>query len=456
MNSCSQPKRLLKACTFLIALTLLIAIALPAYPQEVTSAQRSLAGEMLRNIKQDVKRNFYDLNFRGVDLEAKLKETEGQILQAKFLGQLYGVIANYLLELNEPNTFFVPPTAFTTTDYGWDWELVGDKCYVTAVKPGSDAEAKGVRVGDEIFSIGGYQPTKNNAWKIKYAFFIGNPQKRLSVAIRSLGGQSQQREILSQRMVKSGSNALQDFNDNADRLNRELKSQTIEIDPGLLLWKLYSLSAETGIGDALKRARKYKSLIIDLRGCREAIKNWRNDRDSQYSVNRLQEIIGYLFDRDIKVADLKKRKDQKPILAKTRGENAFNGKLVIIVDNDTSSISEVVARIIQLEKRGVVIGDRTNGTTRLSTGYLHGVETGMNSATLYGVVIAERELIMSDGQSLDGVGVTPDETVLPTGSDLGNNRDPVLSRAAELLGGRLSPDKAGSLIKRINYTLWMK
>ena len=150
------------------------------------------------------------------------------------------------------------------------------------------------------------------------------------------------------------------------------------------------------------------------------------------------------------------RKDQKSILSKTRGENVFNGKLVIIVDNDTSSISEVVARIIQLEKRGVVIGDRTNGTTRLSTGYDYRMNTGLDSFTVYGVVIAERELIMSDGQSLDGVGVTPDEMLLPTATDLANNRDPVMSHAAELLGVRLSPEHAGSLLKRINYTLWMK
>jgi hypothetical protein len=41
--------------------------------------------------------------------------------------------------------------------------------------------------------------------------------------------------------------------------------------------------------------------------------------------------------------------------------------------------------------------------------------------------------------------VTPDEVALPTGADLANGRDPVLSSAAELLGVKISPADAGKL-----------
>ncbi|MCI0490073.1 MAG: S41 family peptidase [Blastocatellia bacterium] len=456
MNFCIYAKHLQKIFVLFLALSLLI-VSLPASgrSQEINSFQRHLARRMLQNIKNDIERLFYDPNFRGIDIDMHFKRAEEQIKKAQTQGQLYGIIAQTLLELGDPNTLFVSPAAYNIIDYGWDWKMIGDKCYVTAVKPGSDAEAKGLKVGDEILRIGNFKPGKMDAWKIKYAYFIVYPQSILPIEVRKPGGQFQQLDILSQRMVSKGINADADFFSKGGKLLKELKSQVVEVNSDLMLWKLFSLSSEEKIGETMKKARGYKSLIIDLRSSRETIKHTFDNRDSQYSLNRLKEIIGYLFDRDIKMADLKKREDQKPVLAKSRGDNSFNGNLVIIVDNDTSPTSEVFARIIQLEKRGKVIGDTTNGTTRLATGYHYEGQSGPTSMTWYGIVVAERELIMSDGQSLDGVGVMPDEVVIQTAEDLANNRDPVLSHAAALLGVRLSPEKAGSLLRRPNYTLWM-
>ena len=52
---------------------------------------------------------------------------------------------------------------------------------------------------------------------------------------------------------------------------------------------------------------------------------------------------------------------------------------------------------------------------------------------------------MSDGASLEKVGVVPDETVLPTAADLAAGRDPVLARAIALAGGSITPETASRL-----------
>jgi hypothetical protein len=46
--------------------------------------------------------------------------------------------------------------------------------------------------------------------------------------------------------------------------------------------------------------------------------------------------------------------------------------------------------------------------------------------------------------------------VLPTADDLASNRDPALSGAAASLGVQLSSERAGTLLRKPNYTLWMK
>ena len=116
----------------------------------------------------------------------------------------------------------------------------------------------------------------------------------------------------------------------------------------------------------------------------------------------------------------------------------------MLIDSGSGSSAELFARVVQIEKRGVVIGDRSAGAVMEALAYASG-QGDLDLAILYGFVVTEADLLMKDGHSLEGTGVTPDELLLPTGQDLALGRDPVLARAAKLAGLDLDAVAAGKL-----------
>ena len=178
----------------------------------------------------------------------------------------------------------------------------------------------------------------------------------------------------------------------------------------------------------IDKVRKYPALIVDLRG------------NPGGSVETLKNLVGGLIDKEVKIGDRVGRKESKPEVAKA-GRHPFSGKLVVLVDARSASAAELFARVIQLEKRGVVVGDRTSGKVMEAEHYNEKI--GVDTVIFYGASVTEWDLVMTDGKSLENNGVTPDEIVLPSAADLAAGRDPVMARAAELLGVKVSPEEGG-------------
>ena len=408
-----------------------------ALAQPDLNFERERGRVMLRAIKDDLKKNYYDTGFHGMDVESRFSAAEAKMKEAASVGQIFGIIAQALIDLNDSHTFFLPPGRANRTEYGWQMQAFGDKVFVSAIKPGSDAEKKGLKTGDQVLSVGGYEPTREDLWKLVYMFYTLRPQPGLRLLLRSPEGEQRQLDVMAK--VKQGKLVKdltgQDINDlvreaeDEDRLNRQ---RFVEVSDKLLIWKMPNFAVEEGEVDVMMgKARKREALILDLRG-----------NPGGY-VKTLEWFAGYFVDKEIKIADLKGRKEMKPQITKPHGDRNFKGKLVVLVDSKSGSAAEIFARVIQLEKRGAVIGDRTAGAVMQSRTFDH--QIGMDTVIFYGVSVTNADVIMSDGKSLEGVGVTPDELLLPSAADLAAKRDPVMARAAAAVGFELPPDKAGAM-----------
>ena len=91
----------------------------------------------------------------------------------------------------------MPPPRPYVHDYGFQTGIVGDRCYVLRVRPGSDAEAKGLKPGDEVLTLDGYQPDRENMWKMQYRYNVLRPETGLRLVLRDVQGQQRQLDVIA-------------------------------------------------------------------------------------------------------------------------------------------------------------------------------------------------------------------------------------------------------------------
>jgi C-terminal processing protease CtpA/Prc len=138
---------------------------------------------MLWQIKEVIELNYYDKTYLGMDLDAKFKAAAEMIKKLDANRQIYSVIAQLVLDFNDSHTTFLPPGRANQVEYGFSLQMIGNKCHVIDVKKGSDAEAKGLKIGDVVISIGTISPTRENLWKINYLIYALDPQDIISLKI---------------------------------------------------------------------------------------------------------------------------------------------------------------------------------------------------------------------------------------------------------------------------------
>jgi C-terminal processing protease CtpA/Prc len=407
--------------------------------QKLDDNQRERAVIMLQDVHDAVKKNYYDTNYHGLDVDARFKEYKERVKKSETLGDAFRTIAAYVAGLDDSHTFFIPPRRSYRAEYGYQMQMVGDNSYVTEVRPESDAAQK-LHPGDQVLTLNGFGVNRKDLWQLEYFLNQLAPRPASEFMLRDPSGKVRKEQVLTKYIERKRLKDLTmegGLTDNyelmfeEERARHVLRSRYIE-QGEVMIWKMPIFDAtDDGVDHLVGLARKHKHLILDLRG-----------NPGGY-VTTLSRMIGSFFDHDIQIGMRVMRKGEKPWVAKSRGNATFSGNLIVLVDSDSASAAEIFARVVQLEHRGTVLGDRSSGSVMEALHYPF--QAGADIQVFYSVSVTSADLRMADGKSLEKTGVTPDEILLPTAAQLADGQDPVLARAAELAGIKLDPAAAGKL-----------
>lgn len=417
---------------------LLVGLSIAAGAQETTKSDRQLAESILRDADADVRKHYYDPNFHGVDWQSRVQEAKKNIATAESASAAVSEVAALLDSLHDSHTFLVLPPRTHIHDYGFQMEMFGNRCFVIRVRSGSDAEKKDLKRGDEILAVNEYPVSRKNFRRIVYIVNVLRPQPGLRLTLGDVNGHQRQLDVqakfelstVNKYFLHQGINVrVRD----ADAERHFLQARYFEKGDDLLVVKIpeFAFSASE-VDKIIGKMKAHKGVVLDLRG---------NPGGYEDTLERL---LGGLFQRDLKIYDRVTRNSTKSVSLTGRHHDAFAGRLAVLVDSESASASELFARVVQLEKRGFVVGDRSSGLVMEAEHHTH--EVSLGAPATYAVSVTDADLVMADGRSLEHVGVEPDILVLPTAQDLANKRDPAMSKAAGLVGGQLSPEEAGTIL----------
>lgn len=420
----------------LIALAFVSAPSVEAQADSVADT-RSVGVSMVRDLKAAVKSRYFDPQFGGVDLEAVFAKAEARVREATTEAQVSGILAQAVSEFRDSHTYYIPPIRPFDIDYGFETRLVGDLTLVVDVEAESDAHRKGLLRGDRVLTIEGTPLTRANFAAVSYALNVALPRRQLTLNVQT-DDEPPRRLIVEARVDQRRKqiDITEWFDELIDRMRKHPRHAwrywTYEKEK-VVVARLYTfMVTDDLVNELMTKVHDATALVLDLRG------------NPGGSIEALQTAAGAFFEKEIDLGIQKERKGTKALRSRRpKSKRLFKGNLVVLVDSASASSAEVLARVVQLEKRGTVVGDQTAGAVMLAqhVSLSAGIRVRL---ILYGVSVTVADLVMTDGQSLEGRGVIPDEVVLPTSEDIREGRDPAMARAAKLAGLELSPKGAWS------------
>ncbi|MCE5258378.1 MAG: S41 family peptidase [Chloroflexi bacterium] len=320
---------------------------------------------------------------------------------------LYSAAAGLVAGVGDEHTMFQEPVAAgleaermegSFEGIGASVTMSGSLVTIAQPMPGSPALKAGIQAGDVILEVDGVSVD-------------GLSLTEVVSKIRGPRG-SQVRLLLQRASVDEPLEILV----TRDRIEIEtVSSRMLDGDIGYVQLSVFNAVATDQLTSALREllAKDPVGLILDLRG-----------NPGGYLVTAV-EVASQFLPKNTLILSEEKRDEPLEEFRVEKAGLATSIPLVVLVDGDSASASEIVAGAVQDNNRGKVIGTKTYGK-----GSVQASHEMVNGSSLR-VTIAKWN--RPNGSNIDGNGIMPDIVVEYTQEDRDAGRDPQLDRAVQEL-----------------------
>ncbi len=333
------------------------------------------------------------------------------VKEIKTENDAYVAINTMLASLNDPYSRFLNPNEFVEQNNSIDSKIYGiginiasvsGKIYIINVIKGAPADIAGLKPADMILKING------NDIKGDSIFETANYIKDAKSGLVDI--------VVLRNNVKI----------NKKIKRAEIKVKTVEseiIDKEIGYIRISSfISSETPVEfiDALNKVQDTQALILDLRGNTGGL--------FQNAV-----FIANMFLEKGDIVRVIGRGGYDSFYTAENKEYVYEKPLVVLVDGESASASEIVSAALKDNKRAIIVGTKTYGKGVVQKVYNMPNNTGMN------LTIAR--YLTPNGIDINKKGIEPDYRVEITDDDYKNNNDAQLNFAKNILQDEIERSK---------------
>lgn len=259
---------------------------------------------------------------------------------------LYRDAVKGILSHLDPHTIYIPADQLADVNEGLqgsfygigvEYAVIHDTLEITAVVPGGPAEKEGVEPGDKLISISDTVVAGN-----------GTTTSRI---VSMLRGEQNTKVRASFRKVANGPVRTVEIVRDEVPLYSIDAALMLDRQTGYIKINRFSATTYEEFAKALRKLKNegLKQLVVDVR-----------DNPGGY-LDAATNIVDELLDGERPIVSTQGRQSEKVVYKTDKAGLFEQGRLAILVDENSASASEILAGAIQDWDRGVLIGRRTYG-----------------------------------------------------------------------------------------------